>query len=312
MIFENINVIGGWTPEEKKRQIAGGKKAPCSHRRHRSNMMLNPLKLAHLNRLDQLEADVVTLNLEDAIAPSRKEEARINIALFLSRLRHSPSCIVIRTNPLGHGAQEEIEALLPYGPDAFRLPKVRHPEEIQAALQLLPPETELHLSIETKEAFRDLSRWGGIDPRLTTANLGILDLLADLGLPQRLVTEGPGNPTAEAILTRFLLDARTAGLLPVSFMYQDYRNLEGFRRWCLREREMGYEAKACMGPAQVAIANELFGPDPEALTRAREIVAAFEAASREGIHGFMHERYGFIDEPIYRDALNTLKGSQSA
>ena len=121
------------------------------------------------------------------------------------------------------------------------------------------------------------------------------------------MTEGPGNPTAEALLARFLTDARIAGLRPVSFMVQDYRDLEGFRRWCEREREMGFDAKACMGPAQVEIANELFGPDETALRRAQEIKEAFEASSARGVHGFMHEKYGFIDEPIYRDALNVLK-----
>jgi len=281
-------------------------KTRCSCRRHRSNMMLNPLNLRHLNRLDELEADWVTLNLEDAIAPARKEEALVNIALFLTHLNTSRSCIVVRVNPLKLGGEAEIRFLNEFSIDAIRIPKVRTQKEIEKALSLLSYERELHISMETKEAFRDLARWGGIDPRLTTANLGILDLLADLGLPQRLVTEGPGNPTAEAILSSFLIDARVAGLRPVSFMYQDYRDLEGFERWCQREREMGFESKACMGPAQVAIANRLFGPDPEAIHRAREIKEAFEEASARNEHGFMHEKYGFIDEPIYRDALNIL------
>ena len=306
MIFENITSIESMPPERREKHFGTERKAPCSHRRHRSNMMLNPLNLRHLNRLDSLEADVVTLNLEDAIAPSRKREALVNIALFLSQLKFSPSCIVIRTNPIDEGGREEIDFLEPFSPDAFRIPKVRTSREIESALERLPSNRELHISLETREAFRDLARWGAIDPRLTTANLGILDLLADLRLPQHLVTDGPGNPTAEAILVRFLLDARLAGLRPVSFMYQDYRNTDGFRRWCLREREMGFDAKACMGPAQVAIANEIFGRDPKELQRALEIKEAFEASSRRGIHGFMHDSYGFIDEPIYRDALNIL------
>jgi citrate lyase subunit beta/citryl-CoA lyase len=274
-------------------------------------MMLNPLRLEHLNRLESLDADWVTLNLEDAIAPSRKKEALTNIALFLSHLRESRSCIVVRVNPLEAGGEAEIRFLNDFGIDAIRLPKVRTRREIERALALLPDDRELHLSLETREAFRDLAHWGGIDPRLTTANLGILDLLADLELPQRLVTDGPGNPTAEALLSRFLVDARTAGLLPVSFMYQDYRDTAGFERWCRREQEMGFSAKACMGPAQVAIANEIFGSGEEEIRRAREIKAAFEAASARGEHGFMHEEYGFIDEPIYRDALNILAGENS-
>jgi len=309
MIFENIGQLEELSLRQREERILQPprKVPPPPHKRHRSNMMLNPLNLKHLNRLDEAEADVVTLNLEDAIAPSRKREALINIALFLSRMSRRNSRIVVRVNPLEEGGAEEILFLAPYSIDAVRIPKVRSKSEIEAALELLSEDRELHISLETKEAFRDLSGWGRIDPRFTAANLGILDLLADLGLPQRLVTDGPGNPTAEAILTRFLLDARIAGLLPVSFMYQDYRDTEGFRRWCQREKEMGFTSKACMGPAQVAIAHEIFGPDPGELRRAREIKEAFEASIRNDIHGFIHEKYGFIDEPIYRDALNILK-----
>ncbi|WP_456431475.1 HpcH/HpaI aldolase/citrate lyase family protein [Nitratifractor sp.] len=271
---------------------------------HRSNMMLNPLRLEHLNRLDELEADVATLNLEDAIAPERKAEALRNVLFFLGRLEHTRSRIVVRINPLEAEGEREMAALRPIQGLAIRIPKVRCRSQIERALELLGEEQELHASLETKEGLRDLARWGSIDPRFTTVNLGILDLLADLGLPQSLLAIG--NPTVESILARFLVDARTAGLHPVSFMYQDYRNLESFRRWCEREREMGFGSKACMGPAQARIANEIFAPSRAAIERARTIKERFEAHAAEGITGFMDEEYGFIDEPIYRDALNIL------
>ena len=87
------------------------KKEPSSHSRKRSNMMLNPLNLKHLNRIDVHDTDMITLNLEDAIAPSRKKEALHNIALFLSHLEHSNSFIIVRTNPLHEGGAEEISFL---------------------------------------------------------------------------------------------------------------------------------------------------------------------------------------------------------
>jgi citrate lyase subunit beta/citryl-CoA lyase len=90
-------------------------------------------------------------------------------------------------------------------------------------------------------------------------------------------------------------------------MFQDYRNTEAFRQWCLHEKRMGFTAKACMGPAQVEIANEVFDTDREEIRRAGEIKALFESHAARGIHGFMSESYGFIDEPIYRDALIVLK-----
>ncbi|WP_309498642.1 aldolase/citrate lyase family protein [Sulfurovum sp.] len=284
------------------------RKAPILKRFYRSSMMLNPLNLKHLNHMDESDADMITLNLEDAIAPSRKKEALHNIALFLSHMKQSKSFIIVRTNPLGEGGEEEIAFLNDFAFDAVRVAKIKNQTEIAQALTLLSADKELHISLETKEAFEHLSTFG-IDKRLTTANLGILDLLTSLNLPQSLVTLE--NPTIDYILSKFLIDAKIAGIHPVSFMFQSYHDTETFRAWCEREKMMGFESKACMGPKQVQIANEVFSKNTYDLQRAKHIKDAFEFHSAKGINGFMDERYGFIDEPIYRDSLlilNNIKG----
>jgi citrate lyase subunit beta/citryl-CoA lyase len=297
MIFQDITQL--------PQHYGSARKAPCSHRRHRSNMMLNPLELKHLNRIDDLDADVITLNLEDAIAFERKKEALHNIALFLSHLKHSRSCIVVRVNPLDEGGEEEIRFLNDFAFDAVRVAKVRDETQIARALTLLSEDKELHVSLETKEAFERLASLR-IDPRFTTVNLGILDLLTSLGLPQSLVRLD--NPTIEYLLAEFLVKSHTAGLHPVGFMFQAYNDTETFRKWCEKEKMMGFTSKACMGPKQVAIANSVFGIDAEEMTRAKYIVERFEEESAKGNNGFIDARYGiFIDEPIYRDALLTLK-----
>ena len=280
------------------------RKKPCTHSRKRSNMMLNPLNLKHLNRMDESDADMITLNLEDAIAPSRKKEALHNIALFLSHMKHSNSFIIVRTNPLNEGGAEEITFLNDFSFDAVRVAKVKNQTEIAQALTLLDEDKELHISLETKEAFENLSTLR-IDERLTTANLGILDLLTSLRLPQSIVTLD--NPTIDYILSKFLIDAKTAGIHPISFMFQEYNDTYTFKHWCQKEKMMGFTSKACMGPKQVAIANDVFQTSLLSLERAKHIKHAFESHAKEGENGFMDEQYGFIDEPIYRDALLILK-----
>jgi len=193
------------TLERLPSHFGGKRKAPAVKRYCRSNMMLNPLNLKHLNRMDESDADMITLNLEDAIAPSRKKEALQNIALFLSHMEHSNSFIIVRTNPLNEGGAEEIAFLNDFGFDAVRVAKVKNQTEIAQALALLSTDKELHISLETKEAFESLSTLR-IDERLTTANLGILDLLTSLGLPQSLVTLE--NPTIDYILSKFLVNER--------------------------------------------------------------------------------------------------------
>ncbi len=288
----------------KNLSFGNTQKISSTHRNKRSNMMLNPLNLKHLNRMDESEADMITLNLEDAIAPSRKKEALHNIALFLSHMQHSNSFIIVRVNPLDEGGAEEIAFLNDFSFDAVRVAKIKTQVEVAQALTLLSNDKELHISLETKEAFENLSTLG-IDPRLTTANLGILDLLTSLGLSQSIVTEG--NPTIDYILSKFLVDAKIAGIHPISFMFQAYNDTDSFRQWCKREKMMGYTSKACMGPKQVAIANEIFGVTNKERKRAQHIKKRFEEESAQSNHGFMDEKYGFIDEPIYRDALLTLE-----
>ncbi|MDQ7046129.1 MAG: aldolase/citrate lyase family protein [Sulfurovum sp.] len=295
MIFQNLN---------NPTTIYGTqKKQPCHHTRKRSNMMLNPLNLKHLNSMDESQADMITLNLEDAIAPSRKKEALHNIALFLSHMQHSSSFIIVRTNPLNEGGAEEIAFLNDFSFDAIRIAKVKTQTEIAQALTLLSLDKELHISLETKEAFENLSTLG-IDERLSTANLGILDLLHSLGLPQSLISLN--NPTIDYILSKFLIDAKTAGIHPISFMFQEYHDSKTFKAWCQREKLMGFESKACMGPKQVQIANEVFAISPYEITRANHIKKSFETHAAQGLNGFMDDTYGFIDEPIYKDALLIL------
>lgn len=295
MIFENLeNLPVNYGTQRKK---------PCSHTKKRSNMMLNPLQLKHLNRMDESDADMITLNLEDAIAPSRKKEALHNIALFLSYMEHSNSFIIVRVNPLDEGGAEEIAFLNDFAFDAVRVAKIENIKQVKQALSLLSKDKELHISLETKEAFNALHTFG-IDKRMSVANLGILDLLTSLGLPQSIVTQG--NPTIDYILSKFLVDAKTAGIHPISFMFQEYNDTETFTTWCQYEKMMGFTSKACMGPKQVTIANAIFETDEKALERAKHIKTAFERESAKGNNGFMDAQYGFIDEPIYRDALLVL------
>ena len=305
MVFANLEQIKSLTLAEKQAKLNPKNSFKLVKNLHRSNMMLNPLKLEHLNRLDSLSCDSVTLNLEDAIALNKKSEALTNIAYFLSNLKSTKSEIIIRINPLNEGGLEEIEFLRGYCFNAIRVSKVKSQDEIEMVLKILGNEKEVHISLETKEAFNRLNNWQISDSRFARANLGILDLLASLKLPQSLLKID--NPTINYILSKFLIDCKIIGIEPTSFMYQDYKNIEGFEKFCKFERELGFKSKACMGPAQVEIANKIFAPTNKEIKRAKEIKSSFEESSKKDINGFMHSKYGFIDEPIYKDALNILE-----
>jgi len=216
----------------------------------RSAMMVNPLKLKHLNNIDHLNSDIAVINLEDGVAPQMKRRALLLAAVFISHLKSSTSRIIVRVNPIDEGGKEEI------------------------------------------------------DNKVECCSLGIMDMLNSMGLPQSILELN--NPTIEYIMSRFLVDARIAGIYPIGFTYQDYEDLDGFRKWCEKEKSMGYSAKSCLGPKQVEIANEVFSIYEDELEKARYIKERFEEMAKENVSGFMDEKYGFIDEPIYKDALLIL------
>lgn len=269
----------------------------------RSALMVSAHRVKHLNKLDELAADMAIINLEDGVAPEEKPRARALAALFIAKARTTRAELVVRVNPMGEGGEEDIEYINRSLPDAIRIPKLRTPREVERVCGLVDPSIGIHLSIETGDALQNLTLLR-VEERVDTAYLGVLDLCADLRLPQSVMT--PDSPTAHYLLSRFLVDARIAGLHPISFVYQEYKDLDTFTRWCLLERGMGFTSKGCISPGQVEVANRIFSPNPEEVERAEEIVCCFEAEAANGITGFVHERYGFIDEPIYRGALAVL------
>ncbi|MBD3798643.1 MAG: CoA ester lyase [Epsilonproteobacteria bacterium] len=269
----------------------------------RSAMMLSTHNVKHLLKIPNLTAECVILNLEDGVSAQQKPYA---LALCAIALASNPKCdkkMVVRVNPLDKGGAEEILFLNPFMPDAIRVPKIRSVEDVKRVLTLVDEGIEIHLSIETKEAWITLSQLK-IDPRITAFYLGILDLFADLGLSQTLLI--PDNPTAQYMLAHFLMTCRACDVKPVSFVYQDHKNSDGLRNWLELEKMMGYDAKGCIAPAQVELIHEIFGYSEAEIARAREIVRVFEEQIARGISGFVNERYGFIDEPIYKGALAVL------
>jgi citrate lyase subunit beta/citryl-CoA lyase len=93
-------------------------------------------------------------------------------------------------------------------------------------------------------------------------------------------------------------------------VYQDYKNIQTFKEWLKLEKMIGYDAKGCISPTQAKLVNEFFTDDEQEIKKAKEIVKLFEEQKARGITGFSHSSYGFIDEPIYKDALNKLSGDK--
>jgi len=270
-------------------------------------LMLSANNIKHLMKIESLESDAIILNLEDGVAKEEKPFALVLAAIFLGRLKQCNKKLIVRVNALDAGGYEEITYLNQFMPDAIRVPKIKDEKEVRNILHLLNEEIELHLSIETASAWHQLSTLA-VNRRVTTFYLGALDLFADMGLPQSLIELN--NPTMHYMLSHFLVTSRAMGVKPVSFVFQEYQDLDAFKEWLALEHRMGYDAKGCISPKQVELVRKIFVNKEEEIKRAKVIVKLFEMHRDEGITGFSDEEYGFIDEPIYKGALKLLENEK--
>lgn len=252
-----------------------------------------------LAKVGELAADAAIFDLEDAVALERKAEAREALVRHLAMNR--PDCeIIIRINAIGSDfGQHDLAAALSAEPDAILLPKVEGPADIQAAADWLDendaPETlRLWAMIETPRgvinapAIAETGRtFGG---RLDCFVVGLNDLRKETGVPDR-----PGRPYLIPWLMQIVLAARGSGLDVIDAVFNDFRDMDGFDEECRQGRDMGYDGKMLIHPAQIGPANERFGVEQIAVDEARAIIAAFAAPENAGkgvvnLNGRMIER----------------------
>jgi len=307
MIFDTTSFLSTLLEEKNLAELKALQKpqqrVQNSSQSYSSVLMLSAHNIKHLNKIDELEADAIILNLEDGVAPEFKPYALELCAYFLTHIKESEKKLIVRVNSLDEGGLEEIKYLNDFYPDAIRVAKIKNAQEVQTVLDLLDKSIELHLSIETSEAWLNLKELA--HPRVKAYYLGVLDLLADLNMSQDLLHVE--SEISTYILSHFLITSKALNIKPVSFVYQEYKNDKMFQRWLDKEKLLGFDAKGCISPTQVLQVNRSFNTNQYELVKAKEIVTLFEANSAKDIHGFTHEKYGFIDEPIYKNALNIVQ-----
>jgi len=297
MVFNDISELQNIVESndiKKAEQLINPNRLATVTTKKRSVLMVSGHQVKHLNKIDELPADVIMLNLEDGVPKEKKEIARVMIAVFLSHIKDLNKEIVIRVNPLNEGGLEDIKYLNRLSFNAFRIPKVNSVEEIDDVFMIT--DKEIHASIETKEAFfnlKDLTH-----PKLTTFYIGIYDLLNELQINHSVIELD--NPLIHRILSDFSLTCRYMNIIPIGFVYQQYKDLDGFKKWCLLQKNLGMQGVGCITPAQCEIANKIFGED---LEFAKMIVERFEREGPFTIDGL------YVDEPIYKNYLQVLKNS---
>ena len=254
-----------------------------AYRPRRSMLYLPGSKPRALEKARGLAADALILDLEDAVPPAEKDAARDIVAEALTTGGYGARELIVRINGLDTDwGAADLAMVAKSNADAILIPKVESKAMTQEVVAML----------EAERASADIAIWAMMEtplgilnaleiaqshPKMAGMVMGTNDLVKELQ-----ATHAPGRAPVSTSLSLCLLAARATGLACIDGVYNAFKDDEGLRAECTDGCARGFDGKTLIHPAQLAIANESFGPTEGALAEAREQLAAFEAVEAAG------------------------------
>jgi citrate lyase subunit beta / citryl-CoA lyase len=247
-------------------------------------------------------ADVIQLDLEDAVPPAEKEKARTLVEKNAARVRKGGADVVVRINqPLSLAVRDLEHSVLP-DVDGIAITKTDSASHVRLLDQLV---TELELKrgmkaghtkfivmIETTDAFTRIDEIPRASPRVVAMNIGGEDFALDM----------EAQPDGDVLLhpkQRMIIAARAAGVMPLGFIgtVADFSDWEKFRLMVRRARRFGFDGAGCIHPGQVGIVNEEYTPSEEEVAYARKVIKMDKEAQAAGRGSFQIDGK-MIDIPV--------------
>ncbi|MBX3184276.1 MAG: CoA ester lyase [Polyangiaceae bacterium] len=232
-----------------------------------------------LEKAKSLPADGLILDLEDATAPDKKEEARELVCQAVAAGGYGSRELLIRINGLDTAwGEADARAAAATPCHGILLPKVERPEEVVALAELTQASRAgLWCMLETPLGVLNAQAIASAHPRLQGFVMGTSDLTKDL-----YARHTPNRLPMLTSLSLCLLAARAHGLAILDGVHLDLNDEAGFRASCVQGLELGFDGKTLIHPKQIEPCNEVFAPDPGAVEEARRVIVAYEAALAEG------------------------------
>jgi len=238
-----------------------------------------------LHKARTLPADALIFDMEDAVGPESKAQARDQIAASLAAGGYGHREVLVRVNALDTPwGKEDIAAIASMPLDGVLLPKITHPSQVEDVVNLLignnaPSQLPVWIMAETPLGILRISELAGCHRRLAGIVMGTSDLAKELRVPHSAARLG-----LLAALSLCVIAARAHELEILDGAYLDLENAEGFRAACQQGRDLGFDGKTLIHPSQIETANTVFSPDAETLRHAEAVVAAWEAVHPKGSH----------------------------
>jgi citrate lyase subunit beta / citryl-CoA lyase len=267
-----------------------------------------------LGKAPNLGADMVFLDLEDAVAPLEKEAARDKVVKAINDLDWGDTVLCVRVNAWDtkwtyrdviHVVENASERL-----DEIMLPKVQSAADVQALDMLLTQIEEttgrksqvgIEPQIETARGLINVEEICAASPRLETIVFGPADFAASTEMPVLTggvqIAEYPGDHF-HYVFSKILMAGRANGLQVIDGPYLKIRELDALRDYAMRTRILGYDGKWALHPDQVRVINEVFTPTQEQFDHAIDLLEAYEKATTQGDPGERKGAVMFGDEMI--------------
>jgi citrate lyase subunit beta/citryl-CoA lyase len=252
--------------------------------------------------------DGIILDLEDAVAPDKKDEARFLVRNALCGINFYGAERMVRINQ-GERGIEDLNYIIPYNVNLILLPKCEKPEQVQAVNEQIRKIQRQHKHanpvwimpiIESALGVINAYQIASCASNTVSLAIGLEDYTADLGT--RRTAEGTESFFARSMVVNA---ARAAGIQPIDSVFSDVGDMEGLRQNVLRSKALGFDGMGCIHPRQIIVIHETFAPTPEEIEKAKRIVFAFHKAEEQGL-GVVALGTKMIDPPVVKRALNTI------
>ena len=273
-----------------------------------------------IQKASESKADHVFLDLEDAVAPSQKRDARKKIIQGLKELNWTGKTRCVRINDLTteYAYEDIIEIVEGAGEhlDTIMMTKVQTAADVLFADKLLHQiEKKLKMKrniglealIEEVEGMQNVDSIAACTPRLECLVFGMGDFSASMGVTNRNVGETDGYPGDiwHSARVRLIMACRAAGIDPVDGPFADFKNPDAYREECKRSMILGCVGKWAIHPSQIDIALDVYSPKAEDIARARKLEKAYAEAEAAG-QGAINVDGIMVDVASIRILRNTI------
>jgi citrate lyase subunit beta / citryl-CoA lyase len=252
--------------------------------------------------------DGIILDLEDAVAPDKKDEARYLVRNALRGIDFYGAERMVRINQ-GERGLEDLDFIIPHNVNLVLLPKCEHADQVHAINKRIESIRKKYKIknpvwimpiIESALGVIHAYPIASAAENVVALAIGLEDYTADLGTSR--TKEG-----SESLLARSMVvnAARAAGIQPIDSVFSDVGDMEGLKQNVLASKSLGFDGMGCIHPRQIRVIHENFAPSAEETEKAKKIVFAYHKATEQGL-GVVSLGTKMIDPPVVKRALNTI------